>query len=369
MRGRSFDLAVLGGGPAGMMAALCAARDSDVALVVDRIPQGDEFRRIDTVPARVLALLVDFGVDPRELGVDRLYEERLVAWSTATPQLFHLSPAAHLERPLLDRVLFSRVSCHPRIALFVSRAWARDDGMFWGDGWRARRLADATGRAAATADSVVRAERPWAARTLWQTYDPDGRGPGFGIAALPDGYAYRVEARRRVVVGFVGRGHGVEGTPAELAWRLRASGGGWLIADLPPVATFDEGRASTASVQWATPSMLNDGPRAVRIGDAALARDPMSAQGIGIACSEALFVSAIARAADLAMFEARQTEQRHVHLKALEAMIAGCLFSNEPTWRDYAAFVAAHAQGAPSDPPVALRDGKVVRLPGSHVAP
>jgi hypothetical protein len=95
MLGRSFALAVLGDGPAGMMDALCAARRSDVALVVDRIPQ-DELQCIDAVPVRALA--------------------------------------------------------------------ARVDGAFCGDGWPARRLIDATGRAAATADCVVRAERPWGAR-------------------------------------------------------------------------------------------------------------------------------------------------------------------------------------------------------------
>ena len=78
--------------------------------------------------------------------------------------------------------------------------------------------------------------------------------------------------------------------------------------------------------------------------EAALARDPLSSQGIGISCSEALYVSSIERDSDLAMFEARQAEQRQVHLAALETMIAGCLFSTEATWRDYAAFVAKHAQ-------------------------
>ena len=251
MEGRSFDLAVLGAGPAGTMAALCAAQHSDVALVVDRLPGEDEWQRIDAVPGRTLALLVEFGVDPRSLRVDRLHDQRWVAWSTGTPQIVSRSPAAHVERPLLDRVLLSHAVRHPRIALFMSNRWTRADGIYWGEGWRARRLVDATGRAMVTAGTVIRSGRPWAARTLWRTCQPDGHGPPFALTALPDGYAYRIEGERRVVVGFVGRGPAVEGAPNDLEWNLRSSGGGWMIDDLPPLPVFDEGWASTASIQWA----------------------------------------------------------------------------------------------------------------------
>lgn len=347
MPGRSFDLAVLGAGPAGVLAALAAARQNDVALVADHLPRADDPPRVDAVPAGLIALLVEFGIAPQAVGVDRLHDQRWIAWTTATPQIRRLSPAAHVERPLLDLALLSRALRQPRIVLFVSKTWARGDGMFWGDGWRARRLVDATGRAAVSADCLIRPQRPWAARTLYQTAGLDGCGPPFALAVLPDGYAYRIAARRGGVVGFVGRGRAVEGPPDELEARLRGFNGGWMLDALPPLATFVEGRASIASVQWASSSTSGGAPQPVRIGDAALARDPLSSQGIAIACSEALSVASAESEDDLRAFERHQIEQRQAHLAALKTMIEGCVFSTTPTWRDYADFVALHRRPQP----------------------
>ena len=106
-----------------------------------------------------------------------------------------------------------------------------------------------------------------------------------------------------------------------------------MIDDLGPLSTFDEGRASPASVQWTIPSKWEDAPRPLRIGDAALSRDPLSSQGIAVACSEAMFAVSARSEADV-----------------------------EPAWRDYAGFVARHARAATTNPPVALRHGKVVRF-------
>jgi flavin-dependent dehydrogenase len=235
--------------------------------------------------------------------------------------------------------------------------------MFWGDGWRARRLVDATGRAAVTADSVVRPARPWAARSVWRSVRDDGRRPAFALTSLPDGYAYRIATRRSVVVGFVGRGAAVEGAPAELERRLRSLGAAWMIEDLPPLTAFHEGRASTASVQWAPPiSTSADRLRPLRIGEAALARDPLSSQGIATACSEALFVASVENDTDADLFELRQAEQRHTHLAAIKKMIDGSIFSRESTWRDYAEFVTRHLEAPTGTPPVTLRHGKIVQL-------
>lgn len=361
MSSRWFDTAVLGAGPAGLVAALSAARRGDVALVADRAPREDDPPRIDVVPAGLVALLVELGVDPEAVGVDRLHELRWVAWSSDAPRLQRLAPAAHLERPRLECILWSHVMRHPHVTPFLSKGWARQADVFWGDGWRSRRLIDATGRSAVTADSVTRPPRPWAARSLWAKHRRDGRGPAFALAACPDGYTYRVGARAGVSVGFVGRGSAVEGDPEDLERRLRSRGGGWMIDDLPPLPSFTEGRAATASVQWAAPSTSKPGP--LRIGEAALARDPLSSQGIATACSEALFVAALESAADVELFERRQLEQRRAHLVALETMLEDCRFSGEPTWRTYAEFIAQHAEAAPPGHVVALRDDTIVSWP------
>ena len=359
---RWFDVAVLGAGPAGSMAALRLAQDRDVALVVDRLPRDDDPPRVDAVPAPVVGLLVELGLAPAALGVDRLYDRRWIAWSHADPQVRRLSPAAHFERPQLEQVLLSHATRHPRVTVFVSKEWARDGETFWGDGWRAARLIDATGRAAVTADSVTRLPRPWAARTLWTRYAGDARGPDFALAALPDGYVYRIGSPRVVVIGFVGRAAAVEGEAGQLEERLRALGRGFMIDDLPPLASFDEGRAATASVQWATSptSPGTEGP--FRIGDAALARDPLSSQGIAAAASEALLVASLESAADVDLFARRQREQRHAHLRALERMIGDSAFASEPAWRDYARFLAVHAEAPTTGPTVGLRGGKIVEV-------
>jgi 2-polyprenyl-6-methoxyphenol hydroxylase-like FAD-dependent oxidoreductase len=363
MSSRWFDVAVLGAGPAGLVAALSAAGRGDVVLVADRLPREDDPPRVDAVPAGLVALLVELGVDPGTVGVDRLHELRWIAWSSDVPRIQRLAPAAHLERPRLECVLLSHAMRHPRVTLLLSKEWARGEGVFWGDGWRSRRLIDATGRAAVTADSVTRPARPWAARSLWVKHRRDGRGPAFALAAWPDGYTYRIGARACVVVGFVGRGSVVEGGAADLEGRLRSRGGGWMIDDLPPLASFVEGRAATASVQWSAPSTSTGMPGPLRIGEAALARDPLSSQGIATACSEALFVTSLERASDVELFELRQIEQRHAHLAALKTMLDGCRFSEEPTWRSYAEFIARHAEAATADHVVVLRDEKIVRLP------
>ena len=359
--GRWFDVAVLGAGPAGLIAALRLAQGRDVALVVDRLPRDDDPPRVDAVPASVVALLVELGVAPGALGVDRLYDRRWIAWSETSPQIRRLSAAAHLERPRLDVTLFSQAARHPRVTVFVSKQWTRADGIFWGDGWRAARLIDATGRAAVTADSVVRLPRPWAARTLWTRSEREVRGPDFALASLPDGYAYRVATPRAVVVGFVGRGPAVEGEPAQLEERLRALGRGFLIENLPALASFAEGRAATASIQWATSPTSTDVEGPFRIGDAALARDPLSSQGIA-AAAEAMLVASVESAADVELFARRQREQRSAHLRALEAMIGGSAFASEPEWGDYSRFLAAHSERPTTDPPVGLRGGKIVEV-------
>lgn len=363
MPGRSFDVAVLGAGPAGLVAALRLAERGDVALVVDRFPREDDPPRIDAVPASFVALLVELGIHPRTVGAEGVRDQRWVAWSARTPRIRRLAPTVHLERPRLECALLEHVVRHPRIALFLSRAWNRADGLFWGDGWRAARLVDATGRAAVTADTILRAAHPWAARSLWRSVGRDGRGPDFALTALPEGYAYRITTRRAVVVGFVGRGAAVEGAPGNLEERLRSLDAAWMIADLPPLASFHEGRASTASVQWAAPSSRSiRGPRPLRIGDAALARDPLSSQGIATACSEALFVASVASDTDADLFERRQAEQRQIHLAALKRMVDASIFSRESIWRDYAEFITRHLDAPTGAPPVALREGKIVQL-------
>jgi 2-polyprenyl-6-methoxyphenol hydroxylase-like FAD-dependent oxidoreductase len=362
MATRSFDVAVLGGGPAGMIAALCMARTGDVALVVDGLPDVNRVDRVDTVPARSLASLVELGIGPHAFGVSSLHDERWVAWSDPVPRRARVASVAHVERPRFDAVLFSHVVRHARIAVFASRAWTRGDGRFWGDGWSARRLVDATGRASATAEVVIRAPHPWAARTFWTVRRRCSAGPAFAVAAHPSGYAYRVASEEHAVIAFVGRGSAVEGTAGDLERTLRTCSAAWLLTGMPSLDTFAEGRSSTASVQWTKSGRYTDPGAPIPIGDAALARDPLSSQGLAAACSDAHCAAAVADASDVALFEARRREQRDGHLATLSSLIASCRLAAEPAWRVYAEFVAEHVSPASAADRVAVRDGRLVTV-------
>ena len=68
------------------MAALAATKIARTVLVLDRLPRAEAPFRIDAVPARTLALLADFGIDPRAIGADTLSRGQNACWETETPR-------------------------------------------------------------------------------------------------------------------------------------------------------------------------------------------------------------------------------------------------------------------------------------------
>ena len=91
-----------------------------------------------------------------------------------------------------------------------------------------------------------------------------------------------------------------------------------------------------ASVQWTA------GGDARRIGDAALARDALSSQGLAAGISEALYAAAVVDESGESLLSLRQREQRAAHLLSLARSIAACRFRAEEAWQEYEMFVAAH---------------------------
>ena len=347
---RRFDVAVLGAGPVGLIAALNVARSGrSVVIASERLPAPDGARRVDAVPAAFLALLVELGINPVALGADRLYRHRTAAWSSAEPLVTEGASTAHVERPALDCALLDaarRAGCAIRLRFrFDGRNVAGRD-------WTAQRFVDATGRAAATAARRLHAPKPWVARTFWTPVAACERG--FAIAQLPEGYAYRLGAASTLALGVVGRRAAVAGRVCDIARHLQVHAP-WMLQDLPPFAELQPGGACAASVQW------SDGD-SLRIGDAALARDPLSSQGIATGASEAMQAGAAGDEDDRDLIVARQHDQRHAHLRSLLGVLQTGRFSAMPVWRDYVDFVLRQFDPKVADWTVAVRQGRVARV-------
>jgi hypothetical protein len=108
-------------------------------------------------------------------------------------------------------------------------------------------------------------------------------------------------------------------------------------------------------VQWSEGGGL-------RIGDAALARDALSSQGIATGASEALQVCAMGGEDDYALIVARQHEQRQAHLHALLAVLEGGRFSNAQIWREYIDFVASQRALEIAEWTAAVRHQRIQRV-------
>jgi flavin-dependent dehydrogenase len=347
---REFEIAVLGAGPIGLIAALQFARSGrTIVIASSRLPALDGIRRVDAVPASLLALLVELGINPVGIGADRLHRARVSAWPSAEPLASEGATTAHIERPALDIALLEAAK---RAGCAIRSRFRLDAGEVGGRDWTAKRFIDATGRSAITASRRIRAPKPWVARIFWAPASAHDRG--FAIAQLPEGYAYRLGAASTLAFAVVGRRDAVAGSFLDIAQRLRVHAP-WMLEDLPPVAGLRSGGACAASIQWSEGSGL-------RIGDAALARDALSSQGIATGASEALQACAMGGEDDRALIIARQREQRQAHLRSLLAVLENGRFSHVPAWREYIDFVLSQLEPEIVEWSVALQRHRIQRV-------
>ena len=346
------DVVVLGAGPVGMVSALEFSKRARTTLISRRLPSIDDVPSVEAVPASLLALLLEYGVHPREIGVEGLQASRLTAWEQPTVVESPCPSEAHVERPALDLALLRAVVASRRVRVVVG------DDVRVRAALRAARdrevlLIDATGRSAVSARRRIHPPRPWAARTFLVSTRSRRIDQRLRIAALPGGFAYRLAASRRLLLGVVGRGETIAGGPHFLEQRIEASSACWMLEGLPPIGAMTPGRTSTASVQWAT------GGDATTIGDAALARDVLSSNGLAAGISEALYAAACGSPREESYLALRKVEQRLAHLRSLQLLIARCRYRQHDTWRDYADFLAKNADPHRSTSTVALRAGRL----------
>jgi hypothetical protein len=326
---RGCDTVVLGGGPVGLAIALIAARYGRVIVVLPRRSAAAARLRIDCVPVALLALFVEFGIHPTELGASAVHDHRLVAWSDTAPQAVHGAGTVHIIRPALERCLFERARAHRAIAFVTG---LRLDALP-----ATAQILDATGRTAITAERRHRPVNPAILRGIIRRGGFSRAQQAFRLASLPTGYAYRLGTADALMVGLVqGRDQWRE-RAGTLAERLRAAGAEWLLAGIN-----GDGGAGTiggvASVQWSSGFGSE-----IRIGDAALARDALASQGLanGISASLALFEGP---GTDDAYFQRVNTEIHH-HLSTLQRLIGSCAYREHPYWADYTKFLGHARRG------------------------
>ena len=359
-----FDLAVIGSGPAGALCALAAARSMRTLLLLrscDLAASAGAPRSVEAVPGALLALLAEFGVQPEEIGVDQLHYHREIAWDSSIPRDVRSDRAAHVERPLVDFALLRRALHSTRITIEMAahHTFTREEESWCGRGWRARYLIDATGRRALTAAGVMRLPRPWVAR-LW-SFPPAVGSPlaaGFKMAALPQGYAYRLSSPRILSFGLVGPAYGLVTSWGAVRREISECGASWILRGMPesPICSL---RPRVASLQWSSGDCDSD--RLLRVGDAACARDALGSQGLGTSLSEALYALAALRSASGSdLLRMRQQEQRDAHIRALTACIDSCAWAWTPVWRRYREWLSGHRVSA--ERVIALRDGSLQEL-------
>ena len=293
------------------VSALEAARPDLVVVLGHRAPT----RRWLPQLAAIDEVAPTLGVHPALLHVKQLHDTRLVAWETAEPKIIRGPASAHVERPALEHALAALVSRVPAIEPATTASFGLTG---------AARVIDATGRRAFSAQRRIGPPEPWIARTFCASGRFTAAEQAFRMAALPDGYAYRLGTDTRIVLGVAGIVSALRRTAEETERHLADSRGGWLLAGLPRLSAMLAGRGGVASVQW------TEGNRAMlRVGDAALARDALASQGLANGVSDAMHVAAGESGESS---ERRRREQREKHVSALLAIIARCRYRHSPSW-------------------------------------
>jgi len=335
------SLIVLGSGPVGLLAAIRGRQlGLDVEIHTSARPLSHHAPRVECVPSQTVALLVEFGVHPRLLGVDRLLDERTMQWPEGGAAVTTSTPAvAHVARPALDGALLD-VALRAGVRLHALDGDALDQ-------FRPRQqeenclVLDASGRSAITAAQRIAPRRPIVARLFHLPMRPGLRTTGLMIAAGPDGYAYRLANAMTLTIGLVGRDDFVRGDGQAVVARI-ADFAPWLVEAIPG-DDLQPGASGSASAQW---SLGDDA--IIAIGDAAFARDALASQGLAIGFSDAL--KTVAQPDQPAHLGLEQQKAIALHAARVAEQIASSAFRSSKPWIDYAHFLIHTARPAPSPP-------------------
>lgn len=323
----SASIHVIGAGPVGLVMALRTAQTRPVTLYALRsgTAQKKHTVSIEVIPAALLTLLLEFGVHPHSLGVDVLHTRRYTAWDSTEPSCIEGIHTAYIERPQLELMLMDRVQAHTAIrVIFIMRTDLAQllpnlKGV----------VHDATGRCAVTACVRHRSQSSPVARTWIQAHTLPKEERSFRIAALPDGYIYRVASARSVLFGFCGASSLLHLTPARWPNYLEQVSADWLDLPTLPIENWQTAKAGAAGIQWAEPQHGY-----LLLGDAAYSRDTLASQGLALGISDALYAAAVTDEQKNLWCENRRA-QFLKHLTSLSGEISRCRFRESPFWRTY----------------------------------
>lgn len=356
---------MVGSGVAGLVSALLALREGRVLLIARAGFARNVPARVDSVPAAAIAALIELGVDPRAFSDLRRHDSRLVSWSTDVPVALKSPDAVRVERGALEATLFARVLKNPRLTLVPApRSRAGLNLLIAPHARRGAIVLDATGRASVLAAQRVTLPSPWYAWTrLWPAAANHPYDAAFRIAATPDGYCYRLGMRGCLTVGIVTFARGPSGRQAELLEGCRREFP-WLFEGVPGGELGSTDRVHPAAVQWATHVGV------LAVGDACLARDALSSQGLACSISQAHYAVAVESRAAATLYEARAREQRRNHLHSLGGMLSESRHAGVAPWLRYCAFVAREleAVSATPNPVIMLRSRRLsAAVPASPI--
>jgi flavin-dependent dehydrogenase len=323
------DVVVAGAGPAGCAVAIALARAGHDVLIADPCAGPAAGLKIgESLPAVALAALRDLGIAAHrvEAAGARRSTGISAVWGEARP---HERDAIgdphghgwHLDRQRFDALLLE-AACSEGARLRVGRvaAHTRDAGVRVRIGAAAvgcRWVVDATGRVAAVARALGarrdRADRLVAVYAAVRTPagDVDARTL---VQSTPSGWWYgALVAPQRRVVAFL--------TDADLLDRALATSAGFTAAlahaghVLPHGSVELVAGPATTAAHGARLSHAH-GTRWVAVGDAALAFDPLSSQGI----ANALVTGILAAAAVDACLRGAGTEPLEAYDERLAAV-------------------------------------------------
>jgi hypothetical protein len=334
-------LIVLGSGPVGLLAALRGRQlGMDVDVYTNGVPLPQDPPRVECVPAQVVALLIEFGVSPKRIGVDALFHERMMQWSRRTAIVAQTPKVAHVGRPALDIALLET----------ALRTGARINALQAGllEEFRQHRnsecsFLDASGRSAVTATQRMGPKRPLVARLFHLPMRPSLCGSGLMIAAGAEGYAYRLANAATLTIGVVGRKDFVRGDSQQIVEKI-AVFAPWLVRDIAN-EPLQFGASGAASVQWSR----DDNVGGVRVGDASFARDALASQGLAMGFSDAL--KAIIQPYHGLRKSQRPNKKETIllHCRRIVRQINSSAFRSARPWIEYSEFLSNLATLVQSD--------------------